>query len=281
MDPGYFIDLLTIGPLFRLLSGSVPPNQVFGAFGNAFEDYARAILERTYPSTFGVKRLFIGVQSRETDPEFEIDALLNEGPAVVVMEVKAAFIAESAILADDPAEFIRVLEKKYAVAEGQQDREVGVAQLAKSIRAIVLDKWDGAQIDRSQLKRIFPVLVVHDDRLSSPGCGAILNERFHACLGDISASKVRVENLTIMTIHDLENKESSDGFSMTELLSAYVAEASGGMVSLHNFMARDSRFNAKVRPSETLIRESAAEIEELRKRLFSDPAADATEGAQG
>jgi hypothetical protein len=271
LEPTFFMDQLTVSPLFRVLGGSAKPNAVFGAFGDAFEDYALAILERLYPPVLGVRRLFTNVKSRDDNPEFVIDALLNEGPTLVVMEVKAAFLAEKSILAGDPAEFLMELRKKYAVEAGQQDREVGVAQLAKAIRAIVLEHWSGAEIDHGQLKRIFPVLIVYDDRLASPGVGAFLTERFFECLGNVGGAAVRVEHLTVMTVDDLENKESSDGFTLTDVLSGYVAAARGGMVSLHNFIARDAFFNTKVKPNETLLAVSYAEVDELKQQLFPKP----------
>jgi hypothetical protein len=112
------------------------------------------------------------------------------------------------------------------------------------------------------------VLVVYDERLASPGVGAFLNERFREALGDVTRKGVHVRDVTIMTIHDLETKESTDGFSLTELLSAYLPEARGGMISLHNFLARHPTFSAMIRPNETLVATSMAEIEELQKRLF-------------
>lgn len=272
LDAAYFIDHFTLSPIFKVISSGKQVEKVFGAFGDAFEDYVIEILERRYPATFGVRRLFTRVKSREDNPEFEIDALLNEGADLVLMEVKAAFVPERSILTDSPANFLRELRKKYAVEPGQQDREVGVAQLAKQIRAILLDRWGGAEIDHDQLRRIYPVLVVHDEHLASPGVGAFLNERFRERLGDVARAKARVEDLTIMTIHDLEIKESSDGFSLTALLAAYVADSQGGMVSLHNFLAHHPTYSRMVRPNETLMTKSLAEVDELRNRFFPQSA---------
>ncbi len=178
LDAAYFVDHFTLSPLFKVISSGKQVEKVFGAFGDAFEDYVIEILERRYPATFGVQRLFTRVKSREENPEFEVDALLNEGSDLVLMEIKAAFVPERAILTDNPADFLKELRKKYAVEKGEQDREVGVAQLARQIRAIVLERWGRAEIDHAQLRRIYPVLVVYDERLASPGVGAFLNERF-------------------------------------------------------------------------------------------------------
>ena len=274
LDAAYFVDHFTLSPLFKVISSSRQVERVFSAFGEAFEDYVIEILERRYPTSFGLKRVFTRVRSREQNPEFEIDALLNEGVDLVLMEIKAAFVLERSILTASPENFLKELRKKYAVEPGEQDREVGVAQLAKQIRAILLDRWDGAEIDHDQLRRIYPVLVVHDERLASPGVGAFLNERFRERLGDVARAKARVEDLTIMTIHDLEVIESSIQFSLTELLAAYVAVSQGGMTSLHNFLARHPTYSTMVRPNETLKAKSLAEIEELTNRCFRKTASD-------
>jgi hypothetical protein len=67
-----------------------------------------------------------------------------------------------------------------------------------------------------------------------------------------------------MTIHDLENLESSKDFDMRELLSAYVTHSNGGMVSLHNFMATDPNFKAKVQPSKALMDKSYEILDQMR-----------------
>lgn len=268
LDPVYFVDHFMLSPLFKVISSVKQPKGVFAAFGDAFEDYVIEILERCYPTNFGVRRLFTRVKDREDNPDFEIDAVLNEGTDVVLMEIKAVFIPERSILTGSHENFLKALKAKYAVEPGEQDREVGVAQLAKQIRSILLDRWHGAEIDLDQLRRIYPVLVVHDERLTSPGMGAFLNERFRECLGEITRTGVRIEDLTIMTIHDLETKESSEGFSLTGLLADYVANSRGGVISLQNFLARHPTYRTMVRPNETLMRKSLEEMDELSQRLF-------------
>jgi len=268
LDPTYFLDHFTVSPLFKVLKGDRTDKRIFTAFGKAFEDYALSILHRVYDAPAGlVKRLYENVHSGDYRPEFEIDALINEGPDLVLMEAKAAFMPERALVSAPPAEFLRELRKKYAVTGDPNDREVGVAQLAKCVRAIAKDKWNGAGIDHQILRVIYPVLVVHDDRMGSPGMGVFLDRIFRDLLGDVGKS-VRVAPLTLMTIHDLENQESSDGFSLTELLAAYTTGSTGGMISLHNFMAFDQRFSSKTRLSEALIEKSTSTISVLTRELF-------------
>jgi len=58
LDAAYFVDHFTLSPLFKVISSGRQVEKVFGAFGDAFEDYVIEILERRYPATFGVRRLF-------------------------------------------------------------------------------------------------------------------------------------------------------------------------------------------------------------------------------
>ena len=272
LDPTFFIEYFTVSPMFKVLAGSRPHKEVFAAFGGAFEDYAMSILKRIYPDSPRLaKRLSTDVHHRKVNPAFVVDALVNDADELVVMEMKAAFIREDALLSPDPNVFLKELRKRYAVTGDPGDREVGVAQLAKCIRAIVLDRWAEADIDQSQVNRIFPVLVVHDERMGSPGVGVFLNRIFAELLGDVG-TRVRVAPLMVMTIHDLENLESSQSFSVRELLAAYVARSNGGMISVNNFMATDDAFKTKVRPSEALMRKSYEIVQQLQRELF--PAAE-------
>ncbi len=268
LDPTFFIDYFTVSPMFKVLCGSRPDKEVFAAFGGAFEDYAISILQRIYPERpLLAKRLYTDVLHRKVNPAFQVDALVNDATELVVMEMKAAFIREDALLSADPEVFLNELRKRYAVTGDPADREVGVAQLAKCIRAIIIDNWSEADIDQAQIKRIFPVLVVHDERMGSPGVGVFLNRIFTDLLGDVG-SRVRIAPLTVMTIHDLENIESSHTFTLRELLAAYVARSSGGMVSVHNFMATDDAFKSKVRPSDALMRKSFELLGQMHRQLF-------------
>lgn len=51
LDPTFFSEKISVGPLFHLLSQTRDgkANEIFGAFGLAFEDYANSILRRMYP----------------------------------------------------------------------------------------------------------------------------------------------------------------------------------------------------------------------------------------
>jgi hypothetical protein len=270
LDPTFFIDYFTVSPMFRVLGVSRPPQEVFSAFGGAFEDYAISILKRIYPERPSlVKRLYTDVLHRDVNPTFQVDALVNDGAELVVMEMKSAFIPEDSVLSQDPNVFLSDLRKRYAVSDNKNDPEKGVAQLAKSIRAIITDKWDKADIDQSILTRIFPVLLVYDERMGSPGIGVFLNRIFMELIEGLG-NRVGVAPLTVMTITDLENIESSE-FHMRELLTAYASYSGAGMISLHNFMATHPVFKVKIRPNETLKSKFFEFTDHLQQVLFPSP----------
>jgi hypothetical protein len=82
-------------------------------------------------------------------------------------------------------------------------------QLAKIIGAMARKEWIGASGEFAEAAKIYPVLVVHDERLGVPGSGKFLDDEFKSLLGMVPPDVV-VAPLTIMTIGDLENLETSD-----------------------------------------------------------------------
>jgi len=272
MDPHYFSDHFTTAPLFKTFRGNKSDNQRFGALGDAFEDYALSVLERIYKpaSSFLVQRLYPNLKSPDgVRPEFEIDALINEGKDLVVMEMKSAFLKETVFLTDDVSAFLAEVRSKYAQGKTARERRKGVAQLATCIRAIVDGSFNDGGIDRQLVRQIFPVLVVHDERMGSPGMNIFLDSLFNEFLGELPG-RIRIAPLTVMTIADLEHQESSDGFTMTELLGEYCKLPAGHPMSLHNFMAR-SEFTSRIRPPQSLIDRSLALGRRIQLDLFPKP----------
>jgi hypothetical protein len=79
---------------------------------------------------------------------------------------------------------------------------------------------------------------------------------------------MRVAPLTIMTILDLENLESSVGkFSLVDLLSDYTRACPDRVRSLHNFMAL-SQYADKIKPSCNLRDRSEQLMREAKRALF-------------
>jgi hypothetical protein len=289
IDPVFFSEKISAGPIFHLLpkarGGKV--NEIFGAFGLAFEEYANGILHRMYPERPGLaSRLRCGVTARDREGrDFEIDAVLNDVRQVVVFEEKAAWLKDEVVLGDINV-WIEQIRSRYGIvsapAVGKKERPKGVAQLAQIVRR-VLDKNCGAvQPDFAEVAVIHPVLLVHDTRLNAPAYGTFLDAEFRGLLDSVPLGKC-VMPLTIMTIADLENLESSiAGFGMRQLLADYAAAHPEGLVSLHNFMVYDVRYADKLKPSAQLIADSERLIRLAQRELFpGSPDPETEERASG
>ena len=138
-DPIFLSEQISVGPLFHVVSAVGPKkgNEVFGAFGKAFEDYAGGMLDRMYPTRPGlVARLTRNVKIGD----LEIDALMNDVKYVVLFEIKAAWLKEDAILGETPDRLVERLRTLYGVSTDRGERPKGVAQLARLINTILANR---------------------------------------------------------------------------------------------------------------------------------------------
>jgi hypothetical protein len=271
LDPTFFIERISIGALFHLAKGKprTESMQIFSAFGDAFEEYVADMLRRMYPcSPILVNQVVFNATGRDAHGNaFEIDAARLAADAAVVIETKAVFLREDAVTSADPEDFVAALRAAYGASAGKKERDKGVAQLARSIGAIVRGEWVGEHGEFASLPVIYPVLVAHDTRLDAPALGHFLENEFRALLGPVPTGK-RVAPLTVMTIQDLENLEKSvSDFSLVELLEDYSRECPDRMRSLHNFIAF-SDYGAKIKPSDFLMDASIGIHDVLIRELF-------------
>ncbi len=123
------------------------------------------------------------------------------------MEVKASFLTETAV-AQGGDTFLKEIRAKYGAAEEKGERDKGVAQLARSIGAIMRGEWLGPRREFAEIKIIYPVLIAHDARLDAPALGHFLENEFRQLLGPVPSER-HVAPLTVITINDLENLEES------------------------------------------------------------------------
>ena len=207
--------------------------EVLGTFGLAFEDYILDFLREMFPAIAGLPpRLMINANgANAVGQHFECDAILNDAVEAFVLEVKAAWIRGNSILTQDHDDFVQQLLGKYGIAtagtQGTADRK-GVAQLARSAAAIARNEWLGPQRELADARTIYPILVVHDQRLSYPGIGPFLNQAFRRYLGEVPAGR-RVADLIILTVADIENLASSvENFGFTQLLKDYASQVPVG-----------------------------------------------------
>jgi|HubBroStandDraft_6_1064221.scaffolds.fasta_scaffold93533_2 hypothetical protein len=272
LDTTFFTESVSIAPVFDVFPVS-NPKHVLAAFGGAFEDYILDFLREMFPTIAGLPpRLMANVEcKRGAKVEFECDAILNDVVEAFIFEMKAAWIREDAILTEDYGDFVAQLRKKYGVSNvDSQDREErkGVAQLARSIGAVARGEWSGPEGELAKVKTLYPVLVVHDHRLSYPGTGAFLNQEFRRYLGEVPRG-VGIRDLIVLTVSDVENLASSvENFGFTDFLKDYSAQVPEQTASVHNFMAQSPRYSALVKPSKRLVETSDAIMDAIKRELF-------------
>jgi len=253
LDPVFYSEKAFVGPLFLLTRGKSDDkaNEIFGAFGNAFEGYACDILKRMFPDISGVVTKRLSCNIRGTDQqgnEIEIDACLNDITEIVLFEMKAVWIREDGILTENHERYLQHLRKKYSVTRGtSRDRKrKGIGQLARVIKALASKEWLGQNPEFSQVRLIYPVLVVHDPLLAAPVYGSFFSSEFKTLLspdaefpsGELRKEYVRIAPLIVMTIRVLEDLETSiEHFGFRDLLADYSRSCPDRLTSLHDFIA--------------------------------------------
>lgn len=286
LDPAYYSEKASVGPLFTLVKALGKSNKaitVFGAFGSAFEAYVNSILRTMYPSPSSLlpDRLTCNLHGRMADgADVEIaDACLNDVSEVVLFETKGVFLPDAAAQGANIETYLTALRKKYGVTVGGvNDRGVkGVGQLARSIRRIASKELVPAGLGWEQVRYVFPVLVVYDVSLGAPGHAEFFEQEFAQALepddvvssGYMRKGSLTVAPLTVMTVDDLENLESSvQHFRLVDFLRDYAGTVRAGVrLSLHDFMA-SSQKKYKFTPSSELADRAIKVLEETGRMMF-------------
>ena len=245
LDPAFYLDNLTTAPLFHVQSAHLSMERAFEAFGHAFEDYATDLLRQRFPAGSGLlhQRLRCGVKgANKSGEEFEVDAILNDITAAAFFEIKASWIREDKVLAKDPEEFLTEVRKKYGYDPKSKERK-GVAQLARSVGALMRREWAGPDQEYAQVASVIPVLLVFDARMAAPGLGQFLDTEFRSLLGPIPTG-IFVHSLIILTIADLEHLVAAvEHLSLQEVLRAYSGADPKRLSSFYNFIATSPYLN--------------------------------------
>ena len=286
LDPVCFAEKASVGPLFHVLT-STNQNALFSAFGSAFEAYVRDILLRVYPDsgTLLAKRFYPDVRDVGDSSIQVADFIIDDVTDMVMVEAKAVWIQDAKMSSSDPMGFVQHLQSRY----GGKQTEKGYRQLARNVANIATGQWGSAGIDLTRTRFVLPVLLVHDGLLDAPGFGNVLAEEFrthlHPDSGDSGGWMVkgghRIAPLIIMTTDDLERLESSlSTFSLVELLKAYSAAHPDRMVSLHNYLAANSKRFPLIH-NKNMASRCMTILEDCMRRVFPDKAAADFESGAG
>lgn len=227
-------------------------NEIFGAFGDAFEEYTCDTLKRMFPDFTDHKprrlECNLEIKTPTSKSSLEVDALINDVIQIILFEVKAVLIREDVILTDDYKVYLSHLRKKYSLGE-LHDNKIsvkGIAQLARIVNEISSEATLSLARNFNKAEVIFPILLVHDPLLVAPVYGKFFADEFQMILdpdstnrgGEFVKNNMRVKRLILMTIDDLENLETSiEHFGFRKLLEDYSSECKDRLVSLHNYIS--------------------------------------------
>jgi hypothetical protein len=295
LDPVFYSDRATVGPMFLLAKqqSQDKANEIFGAFGKAFEDYACDILQRMFPdiSSVATKRLSCRISKADlAGNEIEMDACLNDVVEAVIFEIKAVWIREGEILTDDHERYLEHLREKYIATEGvsRNRRSKGISQLARVANLLASQEWLEQNREFIEAKLVYPILLVYDPLLTAPVYGHFLASEFKALLapddelpfGNLKKGQLQVAPLIVMTVDDLENLETSiEHFGFRDLLAEYSRTCSDRLTSLHDFIAL-SKYSQQIYHSCTLVARGMEILDKSRKAIFPMEGETADSGSQ-
>jgi hypothetical protein len=252
LDPIFLSEKVSIGPLFALVAEKSKKSKEDGDnllanFGKAFESYSQSIIREGEVHGGWLrhdKNVPFPVSGQ--DP-YELDAVVfNNLASATIFEAKAAWIREDCVDDGGPEDFATHVRKKYGASD---EADKGVAQLARNIGHMVRGEmtnpayWDG-------ILCFFPVLLVHDTRLST--VGDLLNADFKKLLGDVPNGR-RVADLILMTVVDIEIIEFTLAeFSLWEILHDYDRVCFDREDSLGEFLNLHLKYRGRLRQNTRL-----------------------------
>ena len=192
-------------------------------WGDLFQRYINWMLARFVD---GDLNKFTAEPTFDGTMEEVCDGLIVSGSSAVLLEYKGGLLAANAKYEGDLEKLRSNLEKKFV---GTQDNRKGVLQLVNSIDLL----FSGAKrvisgVDASNITKIYPVLVIHDDIGGAWMMNAYLNERFKTLsrgrfrrLSNRNGSKVTVTPLFCISVDHFEIvAEALASERLTDILEA-------------------------------------------------------------
>lgn len=273
IDPVLFTEKLLVGPLFHLIGANkAAANALFDAYGRAFESYATALLSAMFrnhnpsplcPSPRG--------HDASGQPVEIADALLTYGTTAFLFEVKAVWIREDRLLADDASVYLDHLRTKYG-GDDEAESAKGVAQLANTIAKLAAGQWTSVTKIRPR-STFYPILLVHDHLIATPLHCSFLDSEFKRLLapdstrsdGLMAKGEFRIASLIVMSIQDLESLETSTrDFSLREFLLDYSRDCGDRIVSVNNYISTSRKYKDRMRHSAYVAHYSNIALERMK-----------------
>ena len=211
LDRQFVAELLTSGVYWSIYDG-LPrgKRETFKElWGRIFELYTVNLLAQFYPPMAGILSLDIEYA------DGQIDALLDFGSYILLIEIKSSLLTEPAKRSADKDSFLTDFRRKFV--QNEKGKPKVIKQLAAACRAIIAGKINTARRGESPI--IYPIFVSDEPIVEATFMNAFFNEEFQREGIDDS----RVNPLTVMSIDELVHllPHVSDGdFTWEEILQS-------------------------------------------------------------
>lgn len=211
LDLQFVAELLTQGVYWSIYDGlpTDKRDRFKELWGYMFELYTVDLLRQFYPPMSGM--FFPDVNYADG----QIDALLDFGSFVLLIEIKSSLLTEPAKRSADKDTFLKDFRRKFVVNE--KGKPKAIRQLASACRAI--SKGEAPTVNRKESPVIYPIFVSDEPVVEATFMNTFFNKEFQK-EGIVDP---KVKPLTIMSIDELEQLLShiNDGdFTWEELLQS-------------------------------------------------------------
>jgi hypothetical protein len=276
LDPDFLGDLLSSGVLFQLRA-SIPASkgaQFMSLLGRLFELYLNELFGHFYPSASGILQLDVRFN------DGQVDALLDFGSYVVLFEFKFFMLKHEIKHNRQGGDLEKSLREK--LVENERGERKAARQLAQAARAIQERRIKTVSLAN---KPIYPVVVVYESGLESPGANAFIN-RFLQEYREHIPDPSLVRPLTVMSVGELEGLLPQTEASLTtwqEVLESRMSRDEVQLISVHQAIydiLKRKRLNGK--NNEFLLETSDAIFETIGAYFpeHHEKKASTAEGAQ-
>ncbi len=226
MDLNLFMDSITVGPLFSLLTADRRYNNgVFSRFGEACHRYVHNLVEtcdKSLPATHQAKAVVSEARCKRLIPPKEERsladiAIIGDSDAAII-ETKACVFNEKALKSDSAA-FWEEIYRLYGVSyENGEEKRKGFVQLADVTKLLAKSEAEplGDASGIAHVTDIYPVLMLHDELMHQPNLAHLLALDFVRqfeiqdlpTTGAFGFGRYSVHSLILITLNELEDLQA-------------------------------------------------------------------------
>ena len=180
-------------------------SDIISLWGSAFEKYALSIVDRGINAQTQPRMEFVIPNPKYNPSEECIDIAVHGSQTLILFECKAPVLTAQTKLSSDFSDFYTGIKSK--LIEG-----AGIIQLCRAIRNLChannTERRHVRGIDMSQVKKVYPVLLLSDRVFSLVYINEFFTSEFERHVNRDELDRgIEVSSLTVLTIDELENLE--------------------------------------------------------------------------